>query len=141
MNVSPDVAVVGAGVVGAAVALAAARRGLRVVVLDRSDVAGGTTGAGEGNLLVSDKEPGPELDLALLSLALWAEGAEHVESGTGAGLEFDPRGGLVAAADTAALPALHALADRQRTSAVPATQVAADELAAHEPHLAPDLAG
>jgi glycine/D-amino acid oxidase-like deaminating enzyme len=141
VNSSPDVAVVGAGVVGAAVALAAARRGLRVVVLDRSHVAGGTTGAGEGNLLVSDKEPGPELDLALLSLALWAEVAEHVESVTGAGFEFEPKGGLVVAADTAALPALHDLADRQRTSAVTATQVAADELAAHEPHLAPDLAG
>ena len=34
---------------------------------------GGTTGAGEGNLLVSDKEPGPELDLALLSNRLWRE--------------------------------------------------------------------
>jgi glycine/D-amino acid oxidase-like deaminating enzyme len=141
MNASADVAVVGAGVVGAAVALAAARRGLRVVVLDRGPIAGGTTGSGEGNLLVSDKEPGPELDLALLSLTLWAEVAEHVESVTGAGFEFEAKGGLVVAADAAALPALHDLADRQRTSAVTATQVAADELAAHEPHLAPDLAG
>jgi glycine/D-amino acid oxidase-like deaminating enzyme len=141
VNASADVAVIGAGVVGAAVALAAARRGLRVVVLDRGPIAGGTTGSGEGNLLVSDKEPGPELDLALLSLTLWAEVAEHVESVTGAGFEFEAKGGLVVAADAAALPALHDLADRQRTSAVTATQVAADELAAHEPHLAPDLAG
>jgi D-hydroxyproline dehydrogenase subunit beta len=141
VDASADVAVVGAGVVGAAVALAAARRGLRVVVLDRGPIAGGTTGSGEGNLLVSDKEPGPELDLALLSLTLWAEVAEHVESVTGAGFEFEAKGGLVVAADAAALPALHDLADRQRTSAVTATQVAADELATHEPHLAPDLAG
>ena len=63
-----DVVVVGAGIVGAACALYAARAGLDVVVVDRGPVAGGTTGAGEGNLLVSDKEPGPELDLALLSL-------------------------------------------------------------------------
>jgi glycine/D-amino acid oxidase-like deaminating enzyme len=138
---SSDVAVVGAGVVGAAVALAAARRGLRVVVLDRGPVAAGTTGAGEGNLLVSDKEPGPELDLALLSLTLWSEVAEYVESVTGAGFEFEPKGGLVVAADAGALPALLDLADRQRTNAVSATPVAADELAAHEPHLAPDLGG
>ena len=45
-------------------------------------VAGGTTGAGEGNLLVSDKEPGPELDLALLSARLWARtGPEELGEG------------------------------------------------------------
>lgn len=59
--------------VGAACALYAARAGLGVVVVDRGPVAGGTTGAGEGDLLVSDKEPGPELELALLSQRLWAE--------------------------------------------------------------------
>jgi len=138
---SPDVAVVGAGVVGAAVALAAARRGLSVVVLDRGPVAGGTTGAGEGNLLVSDKEPGPELDLALLSLRLWAEVSEHVVSATGGGFEFEPKGGLVVSADTAALPALHDLAARQRAAGVDAIEVRATELRTHEPHLAPDLAG
>jgi glycine/D-amino acid oxidase-like deaminating enzyme len=138
---SPDVVVVGAGVVGAAVALAAARRGLGVVVLDRGPLAGGTTGAGEGNLLVSDKEPGPELDLALLSLRLWADVADHVASVTGAGFEFEPKGGLVVAADAAALPALHDLARRQRRSGVDATEIGAEELVAHEPHLAPDLAG
>ena len=62
--------------VGAACALYAARAGLDVIVVDRGPVAGGTTGAGEGNLLVSDKEPGPELDLALLSGRLWTELAE-----------------------------------------------------------------
>jgi glycine/D-amino acid oxidase-like deaminating enzyme len=141
MNAFPDAVVVGAGVVGAAVALAAARRGLRVLVLDRGPVAGGTTGAGEGNLLVSDKAPGPELDLGLLSLRLWADVNEHVESVTGAGFEFEPKGGLVVAADAAALPALHDLAGRQRTRGVAAIDVAADELSAHEPHLAADLAG
>ncbi|MFE0136358.1 FAD-dependent oxidoreductase, partial [Streptomyces sp. NPDC059037] len=69
-----DVIVVGAGVMGAACAYYAARSGLRVTVLDRGAVAGGTTGAGEGNLLLSDKEPGPELELALLSTRLWGGG-------------------------------------------------------------------
>ncbi|MDV9168676.1 FAD-dependent oxidoreductase [Streptomyces sp. W16] len=60
----------GAGLVGAACALYAARAGLDVVIVDRGPVPGGTTGAGEGNLLVSDKEPGPEVGLALLSAHL-----------------------------------------------------------------------
>ena len=137
----PDVAVIGAGVVGAACALAAARAGLRVLVVDRGPVAGGTTGAGEGNLLVSDKPPGAELDLALLSLRVWRETAGHVEALTGGGFELDLKGGLVVATDPLAMPALRALAGDQRSAGVEAREVAAHELRELEPHLAPDLAG
>ena len=49
--------VIGAGVVGAATALSLTNAGLKVLVLDRGNVAQGTTSAGEGNILVSDKEP------------------------------------------------------------------------------------
>lgn len=44
-----------------------------MIVVDRWPVGGSTTGAGEENILVSDKEPGSELDLALLSGRLWAD--------------------------------------------------------------------
>ena len=50
-----DVVVIGAGVVGACCARACAEAGLSVIVVDRGAVAGGTTGGGEGNILVSDK--------------------------------------------------------------------------------------
>ncbi|MCK2239498.1 MULTISPECIES: FAD-dependent oxidoreductase [unclassified Crossiella] len=66
-----DVVVVGAGVIGAACAYALRRAGLRVLVLERGAPASGTTAAGEGNVLVSDKAPGPELELAVESRRLW----------------------------------------------------------------------
>jgi glycine/D-amino acid oxidase-like deaminating enzyme len=141
MSAAPDVVVVGAGVVGAACALAAARLGLRVTVVDRGPVAGGTTGAGEGNLLVSDKAPGPELELALLSLRLWDDVDGHVRAATGRGFELEHKGGLVVASDGQVLAGLHEAAARQRTAGVLADDVAAGDLAAHEPHLAPGLAG
>jgi len=144
MSAAPDVVVVGAGVVGAACALAAARLGLRVTVVDRGPVAGGTTGAGEGNLLVSDKAPGPELELALLSLRLWDDVDEHVRAGgrrPGRGFELEHKGGLVVAAGGQVLAGLRAAAGRQRAAGVLADDVAAGDLAAHEPHLAPGLAG
>ncbi|WP_440066037.1 NAD(P)/FAD-dependent oxidoreductase [Streptosporangium sp. OZ121] len=90
----PDVVVIGAGVVGAACAYYAARAGLDVVVVDRGAVAGGTTGAGEGNILVSDKEPGPELDLALLSNRLWRDLAgAGGDDGAKGGTQGEPAGG------------------------------------------------
>ncbi|MFF7522444.1 NAD(P)/FAD-dependent oxidoreductase [Streptomyces pseudovenezuelae] len=132
-----DVVVVGAGMVGAACALYAARAGLDVIVVDRGPMAGGTTGAGEGNLLVSDKEPGPELELALLSGRLWADLAEEV----GDAIEYERKGGLVVAAGPDGLEALEKFATGQRAAGVEAVRVDADRLRELEPRLAPGLAG
>ncbi|UQA96923.1 FAD-binding oxidoreductase [Streptomyces halobius] len=134
---SADVIVVGAGVIGAACAYYAARSGLRVTVLDRGPVAGGTTGAGEGNLLVSDKEPGPELELALLSTGLWRQLAEELPPD----IEYEPKGGLVVAAGEAGMTALRDFAAGQRTAGVTADEVPADRLHDLEPHLTAGLAG
>ncbi|NUR40398.1 MAG: FAD-binding oxidoreductase [Streptomyces sp.] len=139
MRLTCDVVVVGAGMVGAACALYASRAGLDVTVVDRGPVAGGTTGAGEGNLLVSDKEPGPELELALLSGRLWAELA--AEPGLGAAFEYEPKGGLVVASAPEGLAALEKFAAGQRAAGVDAVSVAGDQLRSYEPHLAPAMEG
>ncbi len=125
--------------VGAACALYATRAGLRAVVVDRGPVGGGTTGAGEGNLLVSDKEPGPELELALLSGRLWAGLA--AEPGVGESVEYEAKGGLVVASASEGLTALEGLAAAQRAAGVEAVPVAPDRLHDLEPYLAPGLAG
>lgn len=123
--------------VGAACALYAARAGLDVILVDRGPVAGGTTGAGEGNLLVSDKEPGPELDLALLSARLWADLAEEF----GPAVEYEAKGGVVVASTPDGLTALERFAEGQRAAGVVTETVVGDGLYDLEPHLAPGLPG
>ncbi|MBW5426083.1 FAD-dependent oxidoreductase, partial [Streptomyces sp. BG9H] len=132
-----DLIVVGAGVVGAACAYYATRSGLHVTVIDRGPVAGGTTGAGEGNLLVSDKEPGPELELALLSARLWRDLAAELPSR----IEYERKGGLVVASTETAMTALRDFASGQGSAGVEAIEVPPDRLTGLEPHLAPGLAG
>jgi D-hydroxyproline dehydrogenase subunit beta len=133
---SADVVVIGAGMVGAATAAALAATGRRVLVVDRSGPLGGTTAAGEGNILVSDKLPGPELILALRSVALWRElAAEPPE------FEFEGKGGVVVAHDEAQLAALLALSERQRAAGVEVTPLDPGGLREAEPRIAPGLAG
>lgn len=127
---------VGAGIVGASCAYFLARAGVRVTVVDRGGVASGTTGAGEGNILVSDKEPGPELDLALRSNALWRDLDEEC-----GGFEWEPKGGLVVAETPEVLDALTVFADGQRDRGVAAARVAPQDLRDFEPHLADGLEG
>jgi len=133
----PDVVVVGAGIVGAACAYYAAREGLSVTVLERGTVGGGTTSRGEGNILVSDKEPGPELALALASRTRWLELAAELGPDR---FELEEKGGLVVAASDGGAAALTRFAAGQRAAGVETVAVSADRLRDHEPNLAPDLA-
>src|SRR5258705_358474 len=71
MGRSPDVVVVGAGVVGASCAYYLAAAGVSVRLYDRSYVASGSSGSCEGNVLAWDKELERELPLALRSGDLW----------------------------------------------------------------------
>jgi glycine/D-amino acid oxidase-like deaminating enzyme len=134
---SADLVIVGAGVVGAASAYFASLAGLRVVVVERGTLAAGTSSAGEGNLLVSDKEAGPELDLALYSQQVWREDlGEHA-----ALWEFESKGGLVVAASERSLASLRELSVHQRRCGVEVRDVAQAELRDYEPHLSHELVG
>ncbi|MEV1065116.1 FAD-dependent oxidoreductase [Streptomyces sp. NPDC050263] len=138
MSTPLRIVVVGAGIVGAAIARALARAGCDVTVVDRGPTAGGTSAAGEGNLLVSDKGPGPELRLAQRSLAAWARIEDELRDELPAGfpgLELERKGGLVVATTEAGAQALLAFANAQRGAGVSAETV--DDARAHE--LEPDL--
>jgi len=134
----PDVVVIGAGMVGAACAYYASRAGLAVTVLDRGPVAGGTTGAGDGNLLVSDKPPGPSLDLAVDSLRRWEDLGSELGAVT---IELVRKGGLAVAVAATELTGLAQLSRRQQAAGVDAVQVGPDDLVSYEPLIARDLAG
>ena len=74
---SADAVVVGAGICGTAAAFFLQERGMDALLLDRGAVASGTTGVGEGNVLVCDKRPGPERELALIGRDLWVQLGER----------------------------------------------------------------
>jgi glycine/D-amino acid oxidase-like deaminating enzyme len=102
-------------------------------VIDRGAVSSGTTGAGEGNILVSDKDPGPELTLALRSRDLWFEMQEDV----GDYFELEAKGGVVVARNDDA--ELLRLATSQRQHGVDARVVGSSELHELEPYLHPQF--
>ena len=70
---SYDVAIVGAGIVGLAHALAAARRGKRVVVIERDAFATGASIRNFGFVTVTGQEAGDCWSLARRSRDVWAE--------------------------------------------------------------------
>lgn len=138
------VVVIGAGIIGAACARELAVAGFDVLVLDRAGAAAATTSHGEGNILVSDKGPGPELELAQLSRQLWPEVLAAIrETSVGpaggaevaAGVEWDPKGGIVVATTAEGAEGLRRFADTQRAAGVRAEAMDSDALTAAEPFL------
>src|SRR6202789_1357303 len=71
-----DLAVVGAGIVGLGCALAAARRGKRVLVIDRDAQANGASVRNFGFITVSGQESGVMWARARRSRDVWREGAQ-----------------------------------------------------------------
>ncbi len=131
MSPNYDAIVIGAGIIGACTALALSEAGMKVVVVDRGNVASGTTSAGEGNILVSDKEPGPELELALFSRNAWFELSKNV----GSGFELEAKGGVVVARTESGAEGLRKLTRRQAEAGVNAQVLAQSDLRELEPNL------
>lgn len=132
------VVVIGAGIIGACVALELVNAGVDVIVLDRGQVGSGTTSRGEGNILLSDKAPGPELDLAKASRMLWGTLAEQLGADR---LEFEAKGGLVVATSPRGLEVLHDFVGGQVAEGVVAERADGVELRRLEPWLSDALPG
>jgi len=97
-----DLAVVGAGIAGLAHALAAARRRLRVVVLDREARANGASVRSFGFVTVTGQRSGDCWRRARRSRDVWAEIAPL------AGIEVLQRGSIVAARHEESVPVIEA---------------------------------
>lgn len=131
------VAVIGAGIVGAATASELAARGVEVDLIDAREVSGGTTGLGEGNVLCSDKHAGPELALAVLGLAAF----DAIERRYGERARIRRKGSLVVHRDDAALAAEPARLERLRAAGVRCDLLGPEQARALEPGLGRDLLG
>ncbi len=134
--------VVGAGIVGAACARSLAMAGIDVVVIDRSTAASGTTAHGEGNILVSDKSPGPELEMALHAARNWPKLAQELAEELGEdfpSIEFEAKGGLVVATTEDGAAPLLAFANIQRAAGIDARELTVAEALTLEPDLNPAI--
>ena len=137
MSRSPDVVIVGAGIVGCSTAYELAKRGVTVTLLDRGDVSGGTTGLGEGNALLSDKDTGPELDLAVAGMPLFDELEELI----GEPARIRRKGALIVHPDEETWAAEPARAERLRAAGVNAELLDLDEMRELEPNLTGPILG
>jgi glycine oxidase len=140
----PNVAIIGAGVIGLAIAWRLAARGTPVRVFDRGAAGAGASHAAAGMLAAcAEAEPGEEALVALgrESQARWPAFAAELLAASGIDVELRPEGTLLLALtadDQARLT--HQLVFQQKLG-LPLQWISAADTRRREPHLAGKLAG
>jgi D-hydroxyproline dehydrogenase subunit beta len=131
-----DVAVVGAGIIGASCAWECARAGLRVVVVEGGVPGGWTTSTNMGQILVEDGSE-PQFLLTRFGWRLWKELAPELP----ADAEFQTLGTIWVAADESEMRAVERRQRFYSTHDVSAELLDEEALRHEEPHLRQGLAG
>ena len=136
MKETADAVVIGAGIVGTAVAAALAADGLRVTVVESSAVGGGATAAGMGHIVVMDDSEA-QFALTRYSRELWSAAAPRLPPR----VEFERCGTLWVAADEEEMAEVRRKAEFYGARGVRAEILDAQSLASAEPNLRAGLAG
>ena len=138
-----NVAVIGAGVIGCAIAHELASRGAGVAVFDRRGVARGASWASAGVLApwIEAHERGPLLDLCARSLAMYDGFVDRVRADGGAAFEYARPGTLETAFTEAQAAALQRTASALAGAGVRAAWLDRDAALALEPQLSGEIVG
>jgi sarcosine oxidase subunit beta len=132
-----DVVVIGGGVVGTAIAYFLARKNIDVILVERGAITAGTSGKGEGDVLVCDKTPGFDSRLTRLSQDLFPQIANELDADIG----WTQKGSLLAIENEAEMEAAKTLCSQLAADGLPVRILDKYEVHEDEPYLAPDIVG
>jgi glycine oxidase len=140
---SPTSIVVGAGVIGCAVAYELARRGASVRIVDDRPAGMGATQASAGVLApyIEARAEGPLLDLTTRSLQLFDEFVASVASASGERIEYCRSGTFDVAIDAGTMKRFWGLASAMKARGVDVELVDSATARSLEPRLSTDVLG
>ena len=110
MTGQADVIVVGGGVIGASVTYQLARRGRKVVLVEKGDFASGASGSCDTSIFLQSKNAGIHLQLALASAEIFKGLREELEHD----IEYHNKGGMILIETAEELKVMEGFVARQR---------------------------
>ncbi len=138
-NAATDVAIIGGGIMGSAIALRLCQRGIGVTVIERG-IPGAEASSAAAGILGPQMEaegPGPLLELGLKSRALYPALAAELRELTGIDVGYDRSGVLAVAFDEAGEAALSARRAWQLARGLRVDSLSGEAARAREPALGP----
>lgn len=132
-----DVVVIGAGAVGTGVAYHLAKKGYEVALIERGDVASGTSSHCDAVALICDKKPGIDTEMGYASIQVFKE----LEKELSYDFEFRQRGSLYVCETDQELEVASDYVKQQQADGYEMRMVDNYEMQQIEPYLAKDLVG
>lgn len=136
-NKTYDVAVIGAGVIGTSCAYHLVKKGLSVALVDRNNVARGTSSHCDAVALIVDKQPGVDAAMGYASIQRFLELQNELDSD----FELHQRGCLYACDTEQEMEVAAQYARDMQADGYNVNALSPKELLEHEPFLAKDLIG
>ncbi len=132
-----QIAVIGGGIIGAAIAYYAAKAGLDVVVLEKGELASGTSSRCDGNILAIDKDPGFDSQMSLKSQMLVDQLSRELDNT----FEYRAPGSILVCESEAEMEAAHEWVRRQKEVGLPFRMLDRSDIRQESPYFADDLLG
>ena len=132
-----DVIIIGAGVIGASIAYHLTKENIQAVVLDKKEIATGSSSACEGLLLLQSKKPGIHLDMALDSIRRFPALVQEL----GHPIEYENKGGLVVIESEDELAAMQLFVEKQKKHDVDVSLLSREQAREKEPALSENIIG
>jgi len=134
---SVDVVVIGGGIIGTAITYFLSRQNINVILLDKSEIASGSSGACDGAVVMQTKKPGVHLKLALESHTL----LNRMQDLLPVPIEYEKNGGLIVIETEDEKTAMKQFVEAQRLAGLDVELLDHKQLRALAPHLSDHLIG
>lgn len=132
-----DIVVIGAGIIGCSVAYYLSKAGYKVALVDKGDIASGTSSRCDAVALICDKKPGIDTEMGFKSIQLYKELAKEFSYD----FHFTSRGSLYVCETDEEMVLAGDYVAEQRKAGYDMRLIDRKEMFEREPHLARDLAG
>jgi sarcosine oxidase subunit beta len=134
---SADVVVIGGGVIGCSVAYHLAKRGIDVTIVERDDIASGTSGACDKAVLLQSKNPGLHLEMALESVKLFPQLQRDLDTD----IEFKNNGGMIVIKTQEQWQVMQEFVERQKKVGLKVELLGREQALQRQPAFAQDIVG
>ncbi len=130
-----DAVVIGGGVIGSSVSYYLTKSGLNVALIEKGDIAFGTSSSCDGNVLIHDKQPGFDTDLAFASQQLFKELDDVLEYD----FEYTQKGSIYIIESEEEKAVAEEYVEQQVADGYPMRMMSYEEVHEDEPFLAEDI--
>jgi len=134
---SYDAVVIGGGVIGTSVAYYLSKKGMKVALVEKGDIASGTSSRCDGNVLIADKQPGFDTKMSYTSQLLLKELVKEISYD----FDYTQRGSIYIIESEGELKVAKEYVEKQIEDRYTVRMMDKSEIHEEEPYLAEDIIG